>query len=292
VAPTEADGGSSDVLAAGDLAAPEEATILGAYPPIESILCVIDTLAFAGEVEPGVTPGFDLDGVVSDGSDAASCGAIDFTDPDGTPGIDNQAALLVPLFDLIGFGAIGSFIQGAVEEGGFLLMWEIAGIDDLEYDEEVTIRMRLGSGVPLLGTDGRIVSGQTFHLHEDSPDQVLPTGRIVDGVLEAGPFDTFLPIVVFGVFYEIDVRGAYLRGRLTYDGGIEVGVLGGAVTLQSLLELAETADNEADGIYDKVKLLTEGLGDMMPDENGECQAMSSSLIYTAVPAFFYEGEAE
>ena len=30
VAPTEADGGSSDALAAGDLAAPEEATILGA----------------------------------------------------------------------------------------------------------------------------------------------------------------------------------------------------------------------------------------------------------------------
>jgi hypothetical protein len=71
-----------------------------------------------------------------------------------------------------------------------------------------------------------------------------------------------------------------------------VGVLGGAVTLQSLLELAETADNEADGIYDKVKLLTESIGDLMPDEDGACQAMSASLAYTAVPAFFYEGEAE
>ena len=265
---------------------------LSAFPPIESILCVIDTITFAAEVEPGVSPGFNLDGKVSDGSDMESCGGVDYTDPDGTPGVDNQAALLVPVFDLVGFGAVSSFIQGAVEEGGFLLLWQIDGIDDLHYDEEVTVRMRFGSGVPLLGTDGRIVAGQTYHLHEDSPDQNVPNARIVDGVLEAGPYDTFLPIDVFGVHYELDVRGAYLRGRLTYDGGIEEGVLGGAVTYQSLLELAEKADGEAGGIYDRVVLITDGLTDMMPDEDGVCQAMSASLAYSAVPAFFYPGEGD
>jgi hypothetical protein len=265
---------------------------LSAFPPMESMLCVIDTIMFAAETEPGVSPGFNLDEKVSDGSDMESCGGVDFTDPDGTPGIDNQAALLVPVFDLVGFGAVSSFIQGAVEEGGFLLLWQIDGIDNLFHDDEVTVRMRFGSGVPLLGTDGRIVAGQTYHLHGDSPDQQVPNARITGGVLEAGPYDTFLPIDVFGVHYELDVRGAYLRGRLTYDGGIEDGILGGAVTYDSLLELAAKADNEAGGIYDRVVLITDGLGDMMPDENGECQAMSASLAYSAVPAFFYPGEGE
>lgn len=265
---------------------------LSAFPPIESVLCVIDTIMFAAETAPGISPGFNLDGQVSDGSDMESCGGVDFTDPDGTPGIDNQAALLVPVFDLVGFGAVSSFIQGAVEEGGFLLLWQIDGIDDLVHDEEVTVRMRFGSGVPLLGTDGRIVAGQTYHLHEDSPDQQVPNARIIDGILEAGPYDTFLPIDVFGVHYELDVRGAYLRGRITYDGGIEDGILGGAVTYDSLLELAAKADNEAGGIYDRVVLITGGLGDMLPDDNGECQGMSASLAYSAVPAFFYPGEGE
>jgi len=273
--------------------APEpDTSSTGVLPVMESMLCVIDTIMFAAEEGGGVSPGFDLDGVVSNGTDEESCGGIDFTDPDGTPGVDNQAALLVPMFDLIGFGAVSSFIQGAVEEGGFLLLWQIDGIDDLVNDEEVSVRMRFGSGVPLLGTDGRIVSGQTYHLHEDSPDQPVPNAHIKDGVLEAGPFDTFLPIDVFGVHYELDVRGAYLRGRLTYDGGIEDGILAGAVTFESLLALAAKADNEADGIYDKVLLLTDGLGDMLRDESGECQGMSASLAYSAVPAFFYPGEGE
>ena len=281
---------SADLVEADSTVDPEDP--LSAFPPMESMLCVIDTIMFAAETAPGVSPGFNLDEKVSDGSDLESCGGVDFTDPDGTPGIDNQAALLVPVFDLVGFGAVESFIQGAVEEGGFLLLWQIDGIDDLFYDEEVTVRMRFGSGVPLLGTDGRIVAGQTYHLHEDSPDQQVPNARITDGVLEAGPYDTFLPIDVFGVHYELDVRGAYLRGRLTYDGGIEDGILGGAVTYDSLLELAAKADNEAGGIYDRVVLITEGLGDMMPDKDGECQAMSASLAYSAVPAFFYPGEDE
>ena len=123
---------------AGPAVDPEDP--LSAFPPIESMLCVIDAITFAAETEAGVSPGFNLDGMVSNGSDAESCGGVDYTDPDGTPGVDNQAALLVPVFDLVGFGAVSSFIQGAVAEGGFLLLWQIDGIDDLFYDEEVLER--------------------------------------------------------------------------------------------------------------------------------------------------------
>src|SRR5690606_32862511 len=85
---------------------------------------VIDTMRFATEREPGVANGFDLDGVVSDGSDPASCGHADYTSPEGEPGIDNTLASLVPLFELAGIGAAEGLIQNTIVEGGILLMWQ------------------------------------------------------------------------------------------------------------------------------------------------------------------------
>ena len=60
-----------------------------------------------------------------------------------------------------------------------------------------------------------------------------------------------------------------------------------SMSAAALEELAEKADNEAGGIYNRVVLITDGLTDMLPDEEGQCQAMSASLAYSAVPAFFY-----
>lgn len=282
----------------GELPDPEPMAelVVGDEPPEAvqpDMLTVIDTISFARETVAGVSPGFDVDGVVSmEGGDPASCGAYDFTSPQGTPGVDNQVALIAPLFDLVGIGAIDSFIQGAVEEGGLLLMWQIDGMEDPVDDDEVELMMRFGSGTPLLGTDGRLLAGQTFHLHVDSTDQVVPNARIEDGVLTAGPFDTKLPITVFDVFYELTVQHARLRAELTYDGGLVTGVLGGAVPLSSIMDIAIQAEAEAGGILEAVEGLLQDIGDLAPDETGTCQEMSAALVFTAVSAFFYPEDGE
>ena len=49
--------------------------------------------------------GFDLYGRVSTTSDNASCRQADFTSHDGTPGIDNQLAKLLPIVDSMTGGA-------------------------------------------------------------------------------------------------------------------------------------------------------------------------------------------
>ena len=254
---------------------------------VPTLLTVIDVLGFSRETSPGVAPGFDLDERISEHGDSESCGHGDFVSPEGDEGVDNQLALITPLFDTVGIGAIETFVQAAVDEGGLLLMWELSGVDDLANDEEVTLRLRFGSGTPLLGTDGVLLSGQTFHLHPESPNQALPNARIVDGRLEAGPADLGLPIVVFEVQYILDIRDARIRADVTFDGGLAAGVLGGRVSIDNLMEIAERAEMESGGIIEAVTAILTGMGDQSPDENGDCQEMSAALTFSAVSAYLF-----
>jgi len=253
----------------------------------ETRLTVIDVISFTREDPIGVAPGFDIDDKVSPPGDDASCGHGDFTSPDGEPGVDNQLALITPLFDTVGIGAVEGFVQAAVEEGGLLIMWHVEGIDDLVNDPEVTVTLRFGQGNPLLGTDGVLLSGQTFHPDPESPNLTIPSARIEDGVLITGSFHAGLPIVVFEVLYILDMMDARMRAELTYDGGLTNGVLGGRVSIANLMEIAERAELESGGIIDAVTLILGGMGDMSPDEDGECQDLSAALTFSAVSAFLY-----
>jgi len=133
-------------------------------------LMVVDVINFTREDPVGVAPGFDLDAKVSEEGDEGSCGHGDFMSPEGESGIDNQLALLTPLFDQVGIGAIEGFVQAAVESGGLLIMWQVDGIDDPVNDDDITVTLRFGTGAPLLGTDGLLLSGQSFHLNAETPD--------------------------------------------------------------------------------------------------------------------------
>ena len=257
----------------------------GSPPPQ---VMAIDTLSFTREGPTGIAPGFDLDGQNSPEGDEASCGKGDFTSPEGVEGIDNQLAMLTPLFDLVGLGAVEDLVQRAIEDGGLLIMFELDGVDDLENDPEVTFSLNIGSGTPLLGTDGLLLSGQTFNESDEQPPAFFPNARIENGVLHAGPGDTRLPIVVFGVSYELNVKGGFIRAELTYDGGLVDGVMGGAIPMDDLWAIAVIADQEAGGVMEAVTLILEGIPDMQKDAEGECQAMSAALEFTAVSAFFAE----
>lgn len=248
----------------------------------------IDTLGFSRETESGVAPGFNLDGRISTAADQETCGNGDFTSPDGVPGVDNQLAVLTPLFDLVGLGAIEDLVQRSIEEGGLLIMYELSDVEDFGNDDSVTLQLKIGKGTPLLGTDGLLLSGQTFRESPDYPPVDMPNAKIVDGVLTAGPFDVGLPIQVFGVDYALDIKGTNFRAELTYDGGLAQGMLGGAVPMANLWALADIASMEAGGIIEAVTLILDGIADLAPDDKGVCTAMSGTFQFSAVSAFFYD----
>ncbi len=253
-------------------------------PPAPRVF-VIDTMGFATETEPGVAKGFNLDGQVSDGSDPETCGHGDFTSPEGEPGVDNTLATLVPLFELTGLGAAEGLIQSTIDEGGILLMWQVDGVDDPVNDDAVSVMVRAGEGVPLLGTDGLLLAGQTFGLHPDSPDSRSDDASIEDGVLFAGPFTLRLPLVVFGVRYELTFHDAYLRARWTEDGRLVDGVLGGAVPYGDLIKVGELAAQDDASVLPAIELVFGGAMDMAPDDEGVCTRLSGAFQFTAVSAF-------
>ncbi len=272
-------------------AAPDaEAPAVDAAPPTHTQLSAINALSFTRALSPGVAPGFNLDDRISDQHDSETCNKPDFTSPEGEPGIDNQLATLVPLFETVGIGAVEQLVQNSIKEGGLLIMLEIAGLTDAQDTAPVTVRLRLGQGTPLLGTDGLLLSGQTFHVHPDSEDVVVDGARVSEGVLDGGPFEARLPIVVFGQQYVLPLHNTRLRARLTYDGGLADGVLGGEVALEDIITLATQANMNDQHILPAVQAILGGKGDLDRGDDGKCKRISGTFAFTAVSAFFFQDE--
>ncbi|MBR58798.1 MAG: hypothetical protein CMH54_12360 [Myxococcales bacterium] len=253
----------------------------------QTLLVVLDTFMFQAEQEPGVVIGFNLDDRISEEGDPDTCGKADQISPDGEPGIDNQLAKVVPLFELFGVGAVLNYVQNAIEGGGFLLMLEIQDVDDFSNDDSVRIVLRAGYGTPLLGTDGRLLAGQTFHLHDDSPDVVIENAYIEDSFLRAGPFEATIPFVILGMSYELTFHEAQIRARLTDEGWLEDGVMGGGVSYQDLYAIGEVAAADDASVLPAIEGLFQGMGDLAQDANGDCQQVSTAVSISAVNAFFY-----
>ncbi len=281
VAPEEdasPDGDGPPPVVADPLASGEEAL---------SLLVVVDRMIFPRIGDDGRTIfGLDLDGKVSDESDETTCGKLDQISPEGVEGIDNQLSTVIPLFEFVGLGAFETLVQRAIDEGGLLILFQLDGIDDLVNDPEVTMTLRLGSGVPLLGTDGRLLAGQTYSLHPESPEQAFDV-RIEDGVMVASGVDTRIPIVVFGVLYELTFEKAEFRVPITPDGVISGGMMAGQVPLSDLIGIAAKANNNDDSILESVQAVLAGVTDL-GYEDGQCTRLSAAIQFGAVSAFLFE----
>ena len=68
-------------------------------PSGERVTLIARSLRFARSAD-GVSDGFDLDGFATSAGDDEGCGVPDLTSPDGTSGVDNAVAGLLPILDL------------------------------------------------------------------------------------------------------------------------------------------------------------------------------------------------
>ncbi len=206
----------------------------GGYVLQDSHVNVVREIVFTS-VEDGVVPGFDLDGHTTAPGDDEGCGKPDLTAPDGTPGVDNQLGNLWPaLAPLIGTQLEG-LLQGAINEGRVLIMVELAELDDLHNDESVTVNIYRGLADPELGTLGRLSPNQTYDLDYGSPISTVENVEIVEGRLYAGPVVVSIPIDILDVQTVLVVEGAYFD-LVIDDNGMMSGVLGGAFSVDSLLD--------------------------------------------------------
>lgn len=244
---------------------------------------ILTSLSFTRESPKGVVPGFDLDGVVSKGDDEASCNKVDFVSPEGTPGIDNQLASLIPDVEKVVGNAVDGLVQGAINDGRLNIMIDLDAVDDLRNDPCVRMSVQLGLGKPVLGTDGVIEGFQTFTLKPDAPRSDAGTARIENGVMTAGPFELAVPLKIFDVNFTVHVHKAMFRATIDEDGYM-TGMFGGGVETQEIIDGVSQGAG-VDKIIGVVGLTLKSAADMAPDANGKCQQISSVLAFKAVPAF-------
>ncbi|MBX3248552.1 MAG: hypothetical protein KF901_15350 [Myxococcales bacterium] len=265
-----------------------------ALPP-EPLSCgdcfyVVDTLGIPEEDPAGVVRGFNLDGRISDETDAESCFQLDFTHPDGTPGIDNQLAALAPSLVALA-GDLDAQIAEALADGTIIVLVELEGVETTA-DSNVTVNLYLGQtvdGNPPMLTGGRPAPGQTFNIDADSVDAggnpIITVGgaRTQGRVVRAGPLANFPIVIPFdgATNLELNIRSAQLQATINADNTLSAGMIGGGLDIDELAALGEGLGVGAD----TVRTLLSGLADLNHDPaTGDCGAISVGIDFTAVAA--------
>lgn len=238
--------------------------------------------------EMGTSDGFDLDGRVSDRGDAQACRKPDFVASDGRMGIDNQVSQLLPIIEeQTGGLRLDDVLQTAIDNGQLLIALELIGVDDPMNDPCVTVRLRPVVGTPLLGTDGRVLPGQTFDLDPAGEVSTVEGARLVDGVLEIGPAPVALPVQVLDARFTLHVEASRMR-LVRADDGTWQGILGGGISVDEMIQVAQGLTIPSD-LMGAVMLVLRTYADLDRDEAGACQAISATLAVDGVSAFLYAG---
>jgi hypothetical protein len=254
--------------------------------PIRSSL--VRQLGFARQEPSGISEGFDLDGHVSDGSDATSCHRPDFTTPEGVPGIDNQIARLVPLVETQAGGvSLDDILETAINNGQLLLAIELEDLDDERNDSCVTVQFRPLMGIPSLGTDGLIEIGQTFDARTDGVVSRIEGGRIVNGILDAGPAELSLPVTILDASFILHLHDALVHIEIDGEGNF-TGRVGGGIDIAEMITISMSLNVPSD-LMGAVMLLLNNNADLARDPGtNRCGQISGTLLFESVPVFVYD----
>jgi hypothetical protein len=248
----------------------------------ESQIFVINVLRSA-PVDDGISEGFNLDGRVSDESDLGSCGVVDFTHPDGTPGIDNSMGKILSALAVVGGAAVEDLVADAIASGEFLILYALSGVDDLHNDSCVELSILRATGTPDLDAAGRVLAGQTFDRQGDVAPVIIPGLALEDGLLTTRGFEMPVSTVIFDTVVDFDLHDAALELQIDQDLSAR-GVLAGTVLAE---DMRRTGGDIDAGVSAAVDAAVEHNADLMPDNFGVCGGVSTTLLFEAVPAFLF-----
>ncbi len=237
-----------------------------------------------------VVEGVNVDGVVSDGNDAAGCYKLDFVAPDGTVGIDNQIATLWPIVEqMVGKDNIDAVLNAAITNGQLLIVMSVRGVDDPVNDDCVDVAFGAGAGQPLLDTRGKVVANQTFGWNLDvDPVSVVAHGRIDGGVLTAGPGEIVIPVRILDAKFNLSLHSTRVKMKLTTDpltgGATLAGYVGGGIAVDDLAAIIKSL-NIGSSVMGAIVPLLASRADLAADADGTCHQLSAALKFETTAAF-------
>jgi hypothetical protein len=241
----------------------------------------------------GRVDALDLDGIDSrEDSGNEHCGHDDFVGLAGEAGIDFQLWRAVGCVRGFQEGEIAAgVITASVKDGSMTLLIEVRGVDDPQNDDHVEVRIFGSTDSPPVGADGNVLPWGTLSTHADLQyHSTSASGRIVDGVLEAGPLDIRWRFNIQIVNADMTLRQAQIRLVLHPDGtasgglygyspiddlyeifGRQAGQAGAAALSYTCTGLYAALAREADGDFDAT--------------TGSCTSLSVAYRFEAMPAF-------
>jgi hypothetical protein len=249
----------------------------------EAEVVVVQELVFS-RITDGITLGADLDGAVSEMGGPTGCGGQDYVAPDGTPGIDNAMAGLLPILEATEAAALEPLIQQTINGGELLVLVEMESLQDLYEDECVGVRFLNGQDVPTIGADGFIEPSQTFSV-DWSTTGVMVDGWVQDGHLIARDFDFTLPVQIFEYAFEMDIYESYVDLEIQEDGTFSGFIAGGFSHAQMVATLETTAIDQA--LMAMLPELFESVADLGANDQGGCDLISIVLEVRGTPAFVF-----
>jgi len=270
------------------VAAAAAISVSGCQPTAaEPTVALVSELYFAAEDPDGVSAGFDLDERTSDEADAGGCGIADLESPEGGLGIDNSFASVLPALELTEGVAVQALIQAAINSGELLLMFEIDGLEQWSPGDCLGLSVLRGTGPPNLGSNDRVLGGQTYDRDPEAPQHTIECAEITGSTLQGTPFAYRLPLQIFDEYIDLTLLDGVIEIDMLGIGEYR-GRFGGGVNVQ------EVKDNMAmiDGVGDEVRSLIDTVlstrADLQPDAAGICQQISVVFEFTAVSAYLFE----
>jgi len=242
---------------------------------------------------PGALDGFDLDGVVSTAdAPSSACAHDDFVDPAGTPGIDLQYWRAVGCVRGFQPGEIADVVVSqAVRDGSMTILLELRGVDDPLNDDDVRVQIYASPDAPPVGAGGEVLPFGTLSADADARYRsAVGAGRIVDGVLTAGPMDVRVRLNIQIVAGDLTFHDARVRIALHPDGSAS-GALFGFQPIDEIYDIYGTKAGPAgaaalgytcSGLH--AALASSADGDYDPT-SGRCTSLSVGYHFSAVPAF-------
>ena len=263
--------------------------------------------------------GFDVDGLQSDGDPTTTADreclggdgreGLDFTSPDGDPGIDHALAELLPAIDPFvdvmstpEVETLEGALQRTINFGYFLLIVEVVA-DSLDADDAVTVNFYIGAPPadvlsPELTAD-RLTPGQRLDFNTGLMGGTDPlatvVGTIEDGRLVAGPGEfrlslaTDMPLSfrMLDTQIQADITPTTLSG----------GVLGGKLVVDELItSLRSSGVTQLVNVADLAESVLPNMADTGPaDGEGNCGSITGAAIFEAVtirPGVFRDPRAD
>jgi hypothetical protein len=245
-----------------------------------------------------VVPGFDLDGLTSTRAEpgANACAHDDLASPLGGGGIDNQLwSVLGCIKGYARGGTIDEFAVANIREGQRTILVRLSGVDDLRNDDSIELGIYSSEDPVPVDAQGAMMDRASLSITVNPRHRNVTPARLVDGVVEAGPFDLRLDFKGQFLKSEYALREARIRLELLPDGKLR-GLLGGYWDVEEFYDIyarqasrlgAFTVGFRCPGMYGAVKRQA----DAYPDpKTGACTAISTAFRLAGIPAFVIDPE--